>query len=51
MNRRTYRICLVMLIMAAIVSGVFYYRFMHKKENLPKEGTFVRESLMERECI
>ena len=41
MNRRMYGLCLVMLIMAAVISGVFYYRFVQKKNVVPKEGTFV----------
>lgn len=41
MNRNLYRFCLVMVIAAAVVSGIFYYRFMQEKEQMPKEGTFV----------
>lgn len=51
MNRNTYRFCLIMLIAIAVVSGVFYYRFIQKKTLIPKEGTFVWRSMAESECI
>ena len=41
MNRRIYRFCLIMVIAAAVVSGIFYYSFIQEKETMPKEGTFV----------
>ncbi|MCI8489193.1 MAG: hypothetical protein HFJ04_02895 [Lachnospiraceae bacterium] len=41
MNRKAYRICLIMIIMAAVVSGIFYYRLTQKKEIDPNEGIFV----------
>ena len=41
MNRKAYRICLIMIIMAAVVSGIFYYRLTQKKELDPNEGIFV----------
>lgn len=41
MNRKTYRICLVMLIAAAMISGIFYYRLVYQKETRPKDGIFV----------
>ncbi len=44
MNRKTYRLCLVMLIAAAIASGIFYYRMIQEKNGMPKEGTFVWET-------
>ena len=31
MNRKMYRLCLVMVIMAAVVSGILYYRVLKKK--------------------
>ncbi len=45
MNRNLYRLCLVMVIAAAVVSGIFYYRFIQKKEMTPKEGTFVWQEM------
>lgn len=45
MNRNLYRFCLVMVIAAAVVSGIFYYRFIREKERMPKEGTFVRQEM------
>ena len=51
MNRKTYRICLVMLIMAAVVSGILYYRFAFKKGAPPNEGTFVWNKIAEGECV
>ena len=41
MNRRVYRICLVMVIMIAIVSGIFYYRFAVNQKQEPDGGTLV----------
>lgn len=41
MNQKTYRICLVMLILAAMVSGICYYRLVCQKEVRPKDGIFV----------
>ncbi|GFI26575.1 hypothetical protein IMSAGC012_01696 [Lachnospiraceae bacterium] len=41
MNRKTYRLCLIVLIVSAVVSGVFYYRFSQEKHAVPKEATFV----------
>lgn len=41
MNRNTYRICLAILIMAAMIYGVFYYRLAYHKELNMKEGIFV----------
>lgn len=46
MNRNIYRFCLVMVIAAAVVSGIFYYRFIQKKEMMPKEGIFVWQEMM-----
>ena len=39
MNRKTYRLCLIVLIVSAVVSGVFYYRFSQEKHHVPKEAT------------
>lgn len=47
LNRKTYRICLVMLILAAILSTVLYIRIAEKKELNPKDGVFVWESCEE----
>lgn len=44
MNRNTYRICLVMLILIAVISAVWYYQMFGNKELNPKEGTFVWET-------
>lgn len=43
MNRKTYRICLIMLIIAAMISGLFYYRMVYRKELNPRDGVFVYE--------
>ena len=51
MNRRLYRLCLVMVIMAAVISGVLYYRVLKKKEALPQEGIFVWEELTGSGCV
>ena len=48
MNRKTYRICLIMLIIAAMISGSYYYRSVHKEELNPHDGIFVRENGMGR---
>lgn len=50
MNRKIYRFCLVMVIAAAVVSGIFYYRFIQEKERMPKEGTFVWQEMRGVEC-
>lgn len=50
MNRKLYRFCLVMVIAAAVVSGIFYYRFIQEKERMPKEGTFVWQEMRGVEC-
>ena len=34
MNRKLYRLCLVMVIMAAVLSGILYYRVLKKKKQL-----------------
>ena len=47
MNRRSYRICLIVMIIAAICTGVFYYRFLQKKELDPRDGIFVEEFFSE----
>lgn len=44
LNRKIYRICLVMLILAAILSTVLYIRIAEKKELNPKDGIFVWET-------
>ncbi|MDE6903960.1 MAG: hypothetical protein K2P76_03260 [Lachnospiraceae bacterium] len=41
MNRKTYRICIVMIILAAILSTVLYYQAVEKKDLNPKDGVFV----------
>ena len=46
MNRKLYRLCLVMVIMAAVLSGILYYRVLKKKTATPQEGIFVWEELM-----
>lgn len=51
MNRRTYRICLFVMIIAAICTGVFYYRFLQKKELDPRDGIFVEEYFSGSEVI
>lgn len=51
MNRNTYRICLMVLIMAAVASGIFYYRLSRKKTLLPKEGTLVWQCGKTGACI
>lgn len=43
MNRKTYRMCLVMLIVLAALSGICYYRFVMKHELNPKDGLFVKQ--------
>ena len=50
-NRKTYRICLAALIIAAMISGICYYRFVCKEEASPKEGVFVYRDMMGRECV
>jgi hypothetical protein len=47
LNRKTYRICIVMLIAAAILSTVIYYQMVEKKELSPKDGVFVWETCEE----
>lgn len=47
MNRKTYRICLIMLIAVAIISTVLYYQMLEKKELQPKDGVFVFEECQE----
>ncbi|MCI8636123.1 MAG: hypothetical protein HFJ05_11170 [Eubacterium sp.] len=51
MNRKMYRLCLVMVIMAAVVSGILYYRVLKKKIDIPKEGVFVWEELTGSGCV
>lgn len=51
MNRKTYRICLIMVIIAAIFSGIFYYRQIHRGQSNPKDGIFVQQVLMRSECV
>ncbi len=51
MNRKLYRLCLVMVIMAAVVSGVLYYRVLKKKAAAPQEGIFVWEELSGSGCV
>lgn len=41
MSKNVYRLCLVMLILAAVLSGVLYYHFGYKQEYVPERGTFV----------
>lgn len=48
MNRKTYRICLIILIIAAMISGIYYYRSVQKEELNPQDGIFVRENGMGR---
>lgn len=51
MNRKIYRICLVMAIMAAVVSGIFYYRFLQSRESAPTEGVFVWREASGSGCV
>ncbi len=51
MNRKLYRICLFMVITAAVVSGVLYYRVLKKKASPPQEGIFVWEELTGSGCV
>lgn len=41
MNRKVYRLCLVMVIVMAALSGIIYYQFVQKQEKIPEKGTFV----------
>lgn len=41
MSRKTYRICLVVLIMAAIAGGLWYYQVFMRHPVTPTEGTLV----------
>ncbi len=43
MNRKTYRICLVALIIVAVLMGLSYYHYIQKKELNPKDGIFVQK--------
>ncbi|MCI8852613.1 MAG: hypothetical protein HFI31_10405 [Lachnospiraceae bacterium] len=41
MNRMKYRVCLVVLVLAAAVFGVLYYVFGEKEQESYEGGTFV----------
>lgn len=47
LNRKTYRICLVMIILVAILSAVLYFQIVEKKELNPKDGVFVWDTCQE----
>lgn len=51
MNRKMYRLCLAMVIMAAVVSGILYYRILKKKTVIPQDGVFVWEELTGSGCV
>lgn len=41
MKYRTYRICLLSLVILAVVGGIFYYRNMEESQAQTVDGTFV----------
>lgn len=41
MKYRTYRICLLSLLILAVVGGIFYYRNMEESQAQTVDGTFV----------
>lgn len=41
MKYRTYRICLLSLVILAVVGGIFYYRNMEENQAQTVDGTFV----------
>jgi len=41
LKRNTYRLCVVMLIVVALISTIWYYQAFEKKNLQPKEGIFV----------
>ena len=42
MNRKTYRICLLMMVIITIIGGIFYYTKLQSEENeIPREAVFV----------
>lgn len=43
MNRKIYRICLVLLILVAVAGGVWYYGVLQRHQMTPTEGTLVWE--------
>ena len=51
MNRKMYRLCLAVVVMAAVVSGVLYYRVWRKKALPPQDGIFVWEELTGSGCV
>ena len=42
MGRMIYRMCLVLVLIAAVTGGVYYYMTVYEKEAVPKKGTFVK---------
>lgn len=51
MNRKLYRICLVMVIALSIVSGVLYYQYCKNQEIHPEDGTLVWTDITGREYV
>ena len=51
MNRKMYRICLVVIIIVATISGIYYYRLIQKRELNPKDGIFVHQSFRGSEVV
>ncbi|MBO5372264.1 MAG: hypothetical protein J6A75_06050 [Lachnospiraceae bacterium] len=45
MSKKVYRMCLIMAIMAAALSGFFYYQYSKNQDIDPENGTFVQKDL------
>lgn len=41
MNRTKYRVCLISVVLAAVIFGIFYYMYMGSREQTYTDGTFV----------
>lgn len=44
MNRKIYRLCLIMLIVAGVLGGFLYYRLEDRKEPELEKGIFVKSA-------
>ena len=42
MSRKTYRICLILLIVAGMVGGIVFYSIDDRKEPMLEKGVFVK---------
>lgn len=49
MKHKTYRLCLLSVVIIAMIGGIFYYQNYMKKQSTNVDGTFVKQNFVE-EC-